>query len=77
MEGNWMTKIYTLTLAPSLDNNPGRKFTRKANCAVALRVEQAAAELTLREPSLFLAAAPRPIFSIGGATGEHLTAADG
>lgn len=70
-----MTKIYTLTLAPSLDSatqTPQIYPEGKLRCS-APYLNPEAAVLTWREPSLSWRQR-HGYLSVGGATGEHLTA---
>ncbi len=69
-----MVRIYTLTLAPSLDSATiTRKFIPKENCAVPHRCSNpGAAASTSPRAIAHLGGSATAIFPAGGATGEHL-----
>ncbi|VUS85642.1 6-phosphofructokinase II [Klebsiella huaxiensis] len=71
-----MTKIYTLTLAPSLDSatqTPQIYPEGKLRCSAPV-FEPGGGGINVARAITFLGGSATAIFPVGGATGEHLTA---
>ncbi len=69
-----MTKIYTLTLAPSLDSasaNPTDLPEGKLRCSAPV-FEPGGGGIDVARAVTFLGGKATAIFPVGGATGEHL-----
>ncbi|MEN0617454.1 MULTISPECIES: 6-phosphofructokinase II [Klebsiella] len=70
-----MTKIYTLTLAPSLDSatqTPQMYPEGKLRCSAPV-FEPGGGGINVARAITFLGGSATAIFPVGGATGEHLT----
>jgi 6-phosphofructokinase 2 len=71
-----MTKIYTLTLAPSLDSatlTPQMYPEGKLRCSAPI-FEPGGGGINVARAITFLGGKATAIYPAGGATGEHLTA---